>query len=179
MARPCAPCLTPTEKPAETAKTAYPTSVAYGRVKFTTAKGAGEGRLLALLPPRRDGQGKRLRVHLVTAVQPGERLAGLAVETADGAAVGLAAVARVISVRPLVPSRPPGVRGKRIRRADRRARAAGGGSPAPKPVARVKPEPKRKGKAEPAPAPAPVPVAVRAPARPRRNPTGYSVVLEA
>lgn len=165
---------TPIETPKQAAALPYPTSPAIGTLTFTATGGAGEARVMAIEPPIRGGHGKRLRLHLTTLLKSGERLRDLQLACEGAATLGLGTELKVITVKPLVPARPKGVRGNRIRRAVRRhvsaaqaATANGGEVPAavkdrrrdaktaPKAVAGGKPEP-----------------------RPKRRPTGFSVVVE-
>lgn len=167
-----------TRTPIETAEQAnalpYPTSPAIGTLKFTATAGAGDARVMSIEPPIREGHGKRIRLHVATALKKGERLRELQLDCVGAATLGLGSELKVISVRPLVPARPKGVRGNRIRREVRRqnraaqiAAASGGEAPAA-----VK-DRRRKAKT------APKPVAAGKPApRPKRAPTGFSVVVE-
>jgi len=164
----------PVETPKQAAELPYPTSPAIGTLKFTATAGAGEARVMSIEPPIRGGHRKRLRLHLTTQLAKGERLRDLDLDCEGAATLGLRGELKVISVKPLVPERPKGQRGNRIRRAVRRhqravqlAAAAGGDAPAelkdrrrnaktaPKAVTATKPEP-----------------------RPKRRPTGFSVVVE-
>ncbi len=156
----------------------YPVCDACSRIRFRATTGPVEGRLLALLPPRRDGQGRRLRVHVPTRVLPGEHLKEVAIERAPAAVRGIPGEARVISAHPIVPARPPGKRGRRLRRSERMGKPAP--APAPKPVepAPVKGKPKRGAAASPPPPPKPEPVKAKPVPRPKRKPAAYSLVLE-
>ncbi len=171
-----APAITrqPVETPKQAGEQPYPTSPAIGTLKFTATAGAGEARVMAIEPPIRGGHHKRLRLHLTTALVRGERLRDLQLDCEGAATLGLRGELKVIMVKPLVPARPKGVRGNRIRRAVRRQRqaeqvAAAKGGEAPKALkdrrrnAKTAPKVKPGGKPEP---------------RIKRTPTGYSVVVE-
>ncbi|MHC5019008.1 MAG: hypothetical protein ACYTGX_02625 [Planctomycetota bacterium] len=166
--------LKPIETAAQAAQQPYPTSPAVGTLKFTATAGAAEARVMSIEPPIRPGHRKRLRLHLTTALAKGERLRDLQLECEGAATLGLRGELKVISVRPLVPARPKGERGNRIRRAVRRHQrevqlAAAKGTPAPD-------APKdRRRKANTAPK---AKAAVKPAPRPKRTPTGYSVVVE-
>lgn len=165
---------TAVETPTQAAGLPYPTSPAVGTLKFTGVGGAAEARVLAVLPPVRPGHGRRLRLHVASPLRAGERLRDLALAVDGAARLGLGDTLRVVSVRPLVPARPKGERGGRIRRALRRwdaarQRAAATGQPAP-----TKPKDKRRGKA---PAKSSKGGGKPTP-RPKRAPTGWSVIVE-
>ncbi|MCI0342824.1 MAG: hypothetical protein L0216_17060 [Planctomycetales bacterium] len=157
----------------------YPVCDACSRIRFRATAGPVEGRFLALLPPRRDGQGRRIRVHVPTRVLPGEHLKEFAIEKAPAPVRGIPDEACVISAHPIVPARPPGKRGRRLRGSERKGKPAP--APAPKPVeppAPAKGKPKKGAAAPPPPPPKPEPVKAKPVLRPRRKPAAYSLVLE-
>jgi hypothetical protein len=162
------------ETTAQTAALPYPSSPAVGRLAFTGVAGAAEARVLAVLPPVRDGHGRRLRLHVAKPLRPGERLRDLQLQVEGADRLGLGKTLKVISVRPLVPARAKGRRGGRIRRALRRwdaarQRAAATGKPAP-----AKPKDRRRGKA----AAKTTKAGTKPTPRAKRTPTGWSVVVE-
>jgi len=167
-----------TRTPVETAKQAstqpYPTSPAIGTLRFTGPAGAGEARVLAVLPPVRAGHGRRLRLHVTAPLHRGQRLRELDLQVDGADTLALGAEVRVVSSRPLVAERPKGQRGNRIRRAVRRwdaaaQRAKAAGQPEP-----PKPAEKRRDKST-----APKAQAGGKPAaRGKRVPAAWSVIIE-
>lgn len=165
---------TPIESAKQANELPYPSSPAVGVLKFTATAGPGEARVLDLLPPVRAGHGKRMRLHVATALKPGERLRELDLQAEGAATLGLGTSVRVVSVKPLVAERPKSKRGNRIRRAVRRwdaqrqkAAAKGADAPAePKDKrrnAKTRHSSKHAGKPE---------------SRGKRTPAGWSVLVE-